>query len=280
MGIDVWGMIPKNMEDPEKIEEAIVRIVNAHNSDPIAHLGSGESLSIHRSQENIDHLPRSIGADNLKEGAVAILERQYSEQESETLFEHIDSLEILSIGGAYAVQEWPCILLCCSHSSPSSVEVHPLSWPVDFCSGDFDWVWQVTCEVIGNLDLAKRAFWGVGFHSDFTVSGNRSAVGFKIENNKLYALAVNTFLPGSPEIVVEISGIDVSNPHVYRIFWNSDKDRHEYFVNGDLVATISSIRGPIGETNGFNFFVENDSASVWALLCTDLKVSAHPVPYA
>jgi len=67
-----WGMLEKSMFDPEKIEEAIARIVNEHNENEEAHLAEGQSLQSHKASEIIDHAVNSIVADKIKEGQVDI----------------------------------------------------------------------------------------------------------------------------------------------------------------------------------------------------------------
>ena len=41
MSIPVWGLLEKGQTDPETIEEAIARLILAHNEDEESHLGSG-----------------------------------------------------------------------------------------------------------------------------------------------------------------------------------------------------------------------------------------------
>jgi hypothetical protein len=43
-----WGQLAKSQTDPEKIEEAIKRLINEHNADPEAHLVEGGSLKSHK----------------------------------------------------------------------------------------------------------------------------------------------------------------------------------------------------------------------------------------
>ena len=66
MSVEVWGLMNKSSIDPEKIEEAIDRIVQAHDDDPTAHLDDGQSLTSHRASEIIDHRAESIVNDKLK----------------------------------------------------------------------------------------------------------------------------------------------------------------------------------------------------------------------
>jgi hypothetical protein len=60
-----WGSMPKSQDDPETIEEAIARMISAHNDDPTAHLGVGQSLENHRANEVIDHPASSILSDKI-----------------------------------------------------------------------------------------------------------------------------------------------------------------------------------------------------------------------
>jgi len=62
-----WGDLPKNQIDPQLITEAITEAINAHESDPEAHLGAGESLEMHRQNEILDHPASSIVADKISD---------------------------------------------------------------------------------------------------------------------------------------------------------------------------------------------------------------------
>lgn len=63
--MDAWQNTPKNSEDNEKIEQAIDRVVGAHNNDPDSHVNPGQSLQSHKASLVIDHLARSIVGDKL-----------------------------------------------------------------------------------------------------------------------------------------------------------------------------------------------------------------------
>jgi len=64
-----WGQLPKSQIDPEKIEEAIARMIKEHNEDESAHLGPGQSLQSHKASEIIDHAVKSILAEKLHPSA-------------------------------------------------------------------------------------------------------------------------------------------------------------------------------------------------------------------
>lgn len=65
MTVISWGLLNKSGVDPEKVEDAISRLVEAHNDDETAHLETGQSLQSHKASEIIDHLAQSIVNDKL-----------------------------------------------------------------------------------------------------------------------------------------------------------------------------------------------------------------------
>lgn len=66
-GVVVWGNLYKSQISAEKIEEAIARLIQAHEDDPDAHVETGESLNSHKASAIIDHVASSIIADKIKE---------------------------------------------------------------------------------------------------------------------------------------------------------------------------------------------------------------------
>jgi hypothetical protein len=66
----VWGNLYKSQISAEKIEEAILRMIQDHEDDPDAHLEEGESLYSHKASEIIDHIIQSIVSDKIKDGEV------------------------------------------------------------------------------------------------------------------------------------------------------------------------------------------------------------------
>lgn len=60
-----WGSLPKDQENPQLISEAISEAIIAHEQDPTAHLGAGESLEQHKTNEVVDHPAFSVLDDKL-----------------------------------------------------------------------------------------------------------------------------------------------------------------------------------------------------------------------
>lgn len=65
MGLFNWGSLPKDQTNPQLITEAITEAIIAHEEDPTAHLGPGESLEQHKTNEVIDHPAASVLPDKL-----------------------------------------------------------------------------------------------------------------------------------------------------------------------------------------------------------------------
>jgi hypothetical protein len=65
-----WGLLVKSNVDDETIEEAIARLVSAHNDDEESHLGEGQALQSHKASEVIDHAVESIINDKVQAGAI------------------------------------------------------------------------------------------------------------------------------------------------------------------------------------------------------------------
>lgn len=66
MAEPTWGLLAKAQDNEQLIDEAIAAAIAAHETDPDAHTGAGESLETHKSQEVIDHPPYSVIDDKTK----------------------------------------------------------------------------------------------------------------------------------------------------------------------------------------------------------------------
>ena len=74
MALPNWGQLQKALDNPETIEEAIVRLIAAHNEAPDSHLSEGQSLHNHSHEDVIDHPERSIPTDkySISEAVVSL----------------------------------------------------------------------------------------------------------------------------------------------------------------------------------------------------------------
>lgn len=73
MSDPIWGNLQKSLDDPQTIDQAIAAAIAAHEEDPTAHLGDGESLQQHKSNDIIDHPAGSVKNDK---GSFSIFDYQ------------------------------------------------------------------------------------------------------------------------------------------------------------------------------------------------------------
>ena len=69
---EVWGLLAKNQDDPQTIDEAIAEAIANHEADASAHVDEGESLQSHKAAEIIDHVAGSIVGDKLSDSTFII----------------------------------------------------------------------------------------------------------------------------------------------------------------------------------------------------------------
>jgi len=220
-----WGQLPKSQIDPEKIEEAIARMIKEHNEDESAHLGPGQSLQSHKASEIIDHVAKSIIADKIREGVIDFSKLVADEIMIISCLESLDGWDgdyegdsgwILRVGncvfytGAVA---WDFI----GWGMPGD-PAYPL---LDFSKKIF---FQTTVQL--HSTTSQKAYWRVGV---------MLWLGFHVEDNNLYANCWGD----EGEIDVPISGVDITKPHVYRVIFDPDAGKCDYFVDGVLKATIT-----------------------------------------
>lgn len=100
----VWGNLFKSQISAEKIETAILRLIQAHEDDPDAHIETGESLQSHKASVVIDHIVDSIIADKIKDWEVVNLGGAFNRTDFHwwTVFESLDGF-YKSVGGTGSV---------------------------------------------------------------------------------------------------------------------------------------------------------------------------------
>jgi hypothetical protein len=94
MTLPLWGSLQKAQDDSETIEDAITRLIVEHESDPTAHLGTGESLEQHKSESIVDHPQGSILPDKIS----------VTDLSFDTTFESLDGFDVTS---GVTNPDWP-----------------------------------------------------------------------------------------------------------------------------------------------------------------------------
>lgn len=231
MSVETWGTMPKAQDDDETIDEAIVRLISAHNDASDSHLGAGGSLQSHAASEVIDHLADSIITDKLLDNAVS-----YEKLLSASMYVlnlNYESWDKWVFNVGDGGDDIGCIFLQTGNiintvrEGYPNVAVGPESnkacvWSVPFRFG------QTTSQL---------GYVACGFNE---LGGECIGFGFKVSNSSLYALRVEMVGGVYTEYTTLISGVAVNCLHIYRIEYNGSNEI-KFYVDGVLVATHSGI---------------------------------------
>lgn len=269
MALPVWGNLEKSQIDSETIEEAIARLIQAHEDDPNAHVEAGESLHSHKAQAIIDHVVASIIADKIKDGEVTgskitpsrfILQDVilntlfYLKQYVYTAFESADGWvnggdlgvslggSIIQTGGTINTEKY------------ISDEIFGAPNEVDYDNKNP----YFQCALATSSITNQLIVFGVGGLSP--AQDPRYGFGFRIENGELQAIVVkNNFVD-----YFVISGITLTNINDYRAVMDSGNNI-KYYVNGVLRATHSSGLPDVNDPVLLEFYIKNLEAANKAL---------------
>lgn len=104
-GTYIWGDMGRTTGDPTTIDQAIGEAIDAHLSDPDAHLDVTGSLQSHRASEIIDHLAESVVNDKIARLArryIAIVDPS-SESDFDTIQDALDYAASVGGGDVFVV---------------------------------------------------------------------------------------------------------------------------------------------------------------------------------
>jgi hypothetical protein len=240
----VWGQLPKAQDDPTTIDDAISAAIVAHEADPTAHLGAGESLETHRANDIIDHPAQSVVRDKLN----------FSNYIIDDYFLTIDSWQK---SGSVTLPSLGQVQL----KGPSSGTGFAIMATTPGDSQE-EWSrihWNPNDEVLLVLEtvVGILASWGT---SDIT---NPVGYGFVVHNSLLYA-----YYYDSEEVLHEtqIFSIDCTKYHIYRLEGRANGDMR-WLIDGVQVHSANdiSLDGLSGFFVFFNQAVTAHNKSMWVL---------------
>lgn len=222
MADPVWGQLAKAQDDAETIEEAIARLIQAHEDDAGAHTDTGQSLETHKTQEAVDHPAGSILAD----------------KDSMTEFIIKDDLKSLSgwqTTGHITNTNWPGVDLYIEYGAvnESSMFVQS-SVPSAFFHTNYDMMFQVTAKF--DLSNNKYSAWlGMAIDAILPADG----FGFIFEDGVTKAVfAISSTRVFSAEITN-----DETVEHIYRAQYEALTGKAYFYIDGVLVATLDKPTG-------------------------------------
>jgi hypothetical protein len=246
MAEPLWGTLAKSAVDNETVEEAIARLIAAHEADETAHLGTGESLETHKASDVIDHVEGSVVADKLSD------------------------IEML----------WESNLS--DHALWTKFDVNDYNWPGMFLpdTGTDDTYPRITLNIqniIGStipvgVDYYFQAFMNVDnppttsyIELGFGITGtsNYDGFGFKAVHNQCSVY----FKIGATNSTANIASFADGKKHVFRAMFVNSEQKVYFYVDGVEVASISKPDGtPATAAHfGFRLFAHDYTGESYAL---------------
>jgi len=253
MAIICWGNLAKSADDTQRIEQSIQGYVEDHNENVNAHQVYGSSLYMHRVQEKLDHLQRSIDLRYLGADRFFFL----------TGFESVDGW---SKSGSFTAS------ILCAILATTAIQDNEAYALIDIVYAAFnlnitkDPFFQTTLS-LGNT-TNQLIYFGLG---DFTGSDEADAFGFKISNNTLYA----DVRIGANHYSTQISGITLTNANTYRAYYSSDDSCVYFYVNGVLKHTETSNLPSSGGSYLFTYYIKTLTAAIRRLYIADLLIEQY-----
>lgn len=231
MGLPVWGSLQKSQVDDETIEEAIARLIQAHDDDANAHLDAGQSLKSHKASAIIDHLALSIVQDKIGDGEISMQKLLADYFFIMTCFESLDGWDVsgttLQELGSMRL-ETTAILNSYNWTQAVPLSTVGLQWAKDF-------FWQSNLKLHAITD--QLAWFGVG---GLPPGDALSFAGFKVDDGDLYAYAGEDDGGGWDYQETQITGITLTNYNTYRMIYNQSAGELEFYVNGVLKVTFDT----------------------------------------
>ena len=235
MSVETWGLEQKAQDDPQTIDEAIAAAVLAHEQDPDAHLGAGESLDSHRASEIIDHLAESIVTDKLEHNF-------FFNKLNLTQFYSLDVFDISAFATELTLMS---IYLTTSTTKNNEAYLGPKNGYLTKC--DFLKNPILNVPLLINVVGTHLVYFGLG---DKNETYDNNFAGFKVSGGHIYARTYKDST--SHETLVDL-GVFVSGVlHTYRIEVYSGV-RVDFYIDNSFVATITT--NLPNDTQGYSLFI-------------------------
>lgn len=252
MGLQTWAGLEKSADDDETIEEAIDRLIAVHEASPTSHLGEGESLQSHKSEEVIDHPAGSVLAD--KQTSIETIVRS-----------SFSSLDSWVGGGSYSN---PSLGVASIGIESGGVEnsklVTDLLLPYPFLDVTYDLMFQVVAQFIIDDDDFSFCF---GQLNDITT--NLHGIGFVFEGGELKGHAQNS----TEEKETSAITIDLSLAHVYRYNLQASTGKIKFFIDGAEVGEIDVPAGAWADEYVARFQLYTTGTGIVTMNFGDLTIS-------
>ncbi len=215
-----WGLLTKSLVDNETIEDAVDRLITVHEEDPTAHLGAGESLEAHKTEDMIDHPAGSVATDKLSQGRVIV-----------SAFESLDGFG--TTGSVSQDLGSVSIITGATSGNSAEMDASPSRWTGLDLTKEIFWKSVLQLEV----DTSQTAYFGMG-GSDYL--GQTGGMGFRVINGALVAYTAKDSGGGYVYTTEAIAGVDVTDWHTYEIRYTVTPNLLTFYVDGVDVASFDT----------------------------------------
>ncbi len=214
-----WGLLQKSAVDNSTIEDVINALILAHNNDPTAHLGDGQSLQSHKASVIIDHLIGSVVADK-KTMTQLFFQTQF---ENPSVFYTYHSPTFKFPGFALAVSATGN-----TNSCAVDLDGEPTSLQFNFSK---DFLFQFSFFM---LETPFGHFQGqMGYAEDIS---HRTGVGLTIDNATAKFYVANK--DGTHLIYLAWPSFSPDNYYIVRMQFSSTTGLVSVYIDGDLLGTL------------------------------------------
>ena len=225
MDLPTWSDLPESQISNRLISQAITDAISAHESDPEAHLGVGESLQNHRQNDIIDHPQNSIPMD--KFSSSELLYRHFFE--SLDVYPDSDGLLLDYAGDPYLNLEY-------GFQNNSYLEFTKTN-PTNFYNENK----FITLSFFARFqDLTGH------LNGSFAFGNLR----FVIVSDVLKA----RFYRSTSYNEQNLSSVDIEILHFYQVIYNPNDELAYFYIDGVLVATLAPPSGSKVTSNNYPIF--------------------------
>lgn len=253
MADPVWGELAKAQDDPQKIGEAISAAIAAHEADPEAHMGDGESIDVHRKNDIVDHPAGSILFDKFSASD------EYHDV-------NWDTLDAWGKSGDVFLETFGDCRMVVDFSASNSYLKADLDIPDLWVNYDYDVVFQTIFRYTDdhNSDVY------MGFFNSISSPTAQNGFGFHISSNVLKG---RWYYGGAAHETSAIS-VDFNNEfHVYRAHYSPVDLTVYFYVDGVQVASLSVDTAPADTFADVGYFVAGDASHTNTLIIRRLQFS-------
>jgi hypothetical protein len=245
MANPLWGELEKAQDNNQTIVQAIAQAIAEHEADPEAHLGDGESLSMHKHETIIDHPQGSVLGD------------KYTNRE----FTISPTFESVSQGYAVSGSGVNYSLAGLRFETGGTINTTRYlrasgQYSPAYYDNEKETTFQYTAQM---LDTADYTAYGIaGADGNLEIG---PGIGFKFINNALYAVEIYVDGSSDPQEVTDlITGVTLTDKNLYRVHLDTD-GVITFFVNGEEVASWTRTTSSDFGLALFSFQIKNTASA-------------------